>query len=58
MMLSGRLEWWVLDWNEPAINFYKSIGAKPMDQWTVYRVTGKELDTLANDSTSIGKNEP
>ncbi|CZG24752.1 GNAT family N-acetyltransferase [Legionella pneumophila] len=32
----GRLEWWVLDWNETAINFYKSIGTKPMDEWTVY----------------------
>jgi GNAT superfamily N-acetyltransferase len=45
----GRLEWWVLDWNETAINFYKSIGAKPMDEWTVYRVTGQELNNLAND---------
>src|SRR5450432_190536 len=35
----GRLEWWVLDWNETAINFYKKIGAKPMDEWTVFRVT-------------------
>lgn len=34
----GRLEWWVLDWNETAINFYKSIGANPMEEWTVYRV--------------------
>lgn len=43
----GRLEWWVLDWNKPAIDFYKSIGAKPMDEWTVHRVTGKALDELA-----------
>jgi len=43
----GRLEWWVLDWNEPAINFYKRIGAKPMDEWTVHRVTGQALDDLA-----------
>lgn len=43
----GRLEWWVLDWNEKAINFYKSLGAKPMDEWTVFRVTGNELDNLA-----------
>lgn len=42
----GRLEWWVLDWNEPAINFYKSLGA--MDEWPVYRVTGDALDNLAN----------
>ena len=43
----GRLEWWVLDWNETAIGFYKRIGAKAMDEWTVFRVTGKELDALA-----------
>ena len=43
----GRLEWWVLDWNETAINFYKSIGAQPMDEWTVFRVTGDALDKLA-----------
>ena len=44
----GRLEWWVLDWNKPSIEFYKSIGAKPMDEWTVFRVTGKELTELAD----------
>ena len=43
----GRMEWWVLDWNEPSIAFYKSLGAKPMDEWTVFRVTGKDLDELA-----------
>jgi len=43
----GRLEWWVLDWNETAIGFYKRIGAKLMDEWTVYRVTGDALDNLA-----------
>lgn len=43
----GRLEWSVLDWNEPAIKLYKSIGAVPMDEWTVYRVTGEALETLA-----------
>lgn len=43
----GRLEWWVLDWNEPAIGFYRSIGAEAMDEWTVYRVTGEALDELA-----------
>jgi GNAT superfamily N-acetyltransferase len=43
----GRLEWSVLDWNEPAIKLYKSIGAVPMDDWTVYRVTGEALDELA-----------
>jgi GNAT superfamily N-acetyltransferase len=44
----GRLEWWVLDWNESAINFYKSLGAKSMDEWTVFRVTGEDLVELAN----------
>ncbi len=44
----GRLEWWVLDWNTPAIEFYKRIGAIPMDEWTVFRVTGDALDNLAN----------
>lgn len=44
----GRLEWSVLDWNEPSINFYKNLGAKPMDDWTMYRVTGKALDELAD----------
>ena len=43
----GRLEWAVLDWNEPAIKLYKSIGAVPMNEWTVYRVTGEALETLA-----------
>jgi len=43
----GRLEWSVLDWNEPAISFYKSIGATPVSGWTVYRVTGAALDELA-----------
>ncbi len=42
-----RLEWWVLDWNEPALGFYRSIGAEPMDEWTVHRVTGLDLDALA-----------
>ena len=44
----GRLEWWVLDWNEPAVGFYQSIGAVPMDQWTVHRLTGEALDQLAD----------
>lgn len=43
----GRLEWWVLDWNEPAVKFYRSIGAVPMDEWTVQRMTGKALERLA-----------
>ena len=43
----GRFEWSVLDWNEPAINFYKSLGAVPMDEWTIFRVTGEALKRLA-----------
>ncbi len=43
----GRLEWEVLDWNEPSIGFYKSLGAVPMDEWTKYRVTGEALEKLA-----------
>lgn len=43
----GRLEWWVLDWNQPAKDFYQSLGAEPMDDWTVNRVTGKALHSLA-----------
>jgi len=43
----GRLEWACLDWNEPSVKFYKSQGAKPMDEWTVYRVTGENLLKLA-----------
>ena len=54
IMLS--LEWWVLDWNETAIGFYKRIGAKAMDDWTVYRVTDQALDNLAAswESSSSG----
>ena len=44
----GRFEWWVLDWNEPAIRFYKSLGAEAMSDWTIYRVTGDALVALAN----------
>jgi len=44
----GRLEWAVLDWNEPAIGFYKSLGAKPLHEWTVFRVTGDGLQQLAS----------
>ena len=42
----ARFEWSVLDWNKPAIDFYKSIGAKPMDEWTVFRVTENGIDNL------------
>lgn len=44
----GRMEWWVLDWNESAIRFYQSIGALPMDDWTVYRLQGDALARLAD----------
>jgi len=43
----GRLEWAVLDWNEPSIAFYKKLGAVPLDDWTTFRVTGEALETLA-----------
>src|SRR5271165_5700031 len=43
----GRLEWEVLDWNQPAIRFYKKLGAVPMDEWTRYRLTGEAFKTLA-----------
>ena len=49
----GRLEWWVLDWNKPAIDFYQSLGAEPMEDWTVNRITGEALRTLANSSVVI-----
>lgn len=45
----SRLQWWALDWNAPAIGFYSSIGAKPMDEWTVYRITGQALTALASN---------
>ena len=45
----GRLEWWCLDWNEPSIRFYRSLGAEPMDDWTVYRITGDTLTSLARE---------
>jgi GNAT superfamily N-acetyltransferase len=44
----GRLEWWVLDWNEPAQGFYRSLGADPMTEWTVWRVTGDALTELGD----------
>jgi GNAT superfamily N-acetyltransferase len=42
----GRFQWWVLDWNSPAIEFYKGLGAEAMDEWTVYRVSGEKLKEL------------
>ena len=47
----GRMEWGVLNWNEPSIQFYKNLGAVPMDEWTKYRLTGNALERLA---TKVG----
>ncbi|GAA2659521.1 GNAT family N-acetyltransferase [Streptomyces lunalinharesii] len=49
-----RFEWSVLDWNEPSIGFYRSIGAQPMDEWTVFRLTGEALHTLADTAPTNG----
>jgi GNAT superfamily N-acetyltransferase len=46
----GRVEWAVLNWNEPAIKFYQSLEAKPMNEWTVYRLTGPSLHARASES--------
>jgi GNAT superfamily N-acetyltransferase len=46
-----RMEWSVLDWNEPAIGFYRSLGATPMTEWTVHRLTGQALEALAAEGT-------
>lgn len=43
----GRLEWWCLDWNKPSIDFYLSLEAEPMDEWTVYRLAGERLKRMA-----------
>lgn len=45
----GRLEWWCLDWNRPSIDFYLSLGAEPMSDWTVYRLSGNTLTKLAEE---------
>jgi diamine N-acetyltransferase len=47
----GRLQWWVLDWNTPSIDFYRGLGARPMDEWTVMRVDGDALVRLAEAGT-------
>lgn len=44
----GRLEWWCLDWNQSSIEFYLSLGAEPMKDWTVYRIAGETLQNMAN----------
>jgi GNAT superfamily N-acetyltransferase len=48
----GRVEWAVLDWNEPALRFYRSLGAAPLDDWTLYRLTGDPLQALAGSAGS------
>ncbi|MEI9812457.1 MAG: GNAT family N-acetyltransferase [Acidobacteriota bacterium] len=48
----GRVEWSVLDWNEPAIGFYKKVGAVPLDEWTMFRLTGDAMGALADRTTS------
>jgi len=45
----SRFQWWVLNWNQPAIEVYRAMGAKAMDEWTVYRVSGQELKDLASE---------
>lgn len=45
----GRLEWWCLDWNKPSIDFYRSLGAEPMSDWTTYRITGQTLLDMAKE---------
>ena len=51
----GRLEWWCLDWNKPSIDFYLGMGAKAMDQWTVYRIDGDRLNRMAEGQTLCNK---
>lgn len=51
----GRLEWWCLDWNKPSIDFYLSLGAEPMVDWTVYRMAGDTLQELAKEAGSKEK---
>ncbi len=46
-----RLDWWCLDWNEPSIRFYRSLGAKPMSDWTVYRLEGESLKAFGKNET-------
>jgi GNAT superfamily N-acetyltransferase len=53
----GRMEWAVLDWNEPAIKFYRALGARPMDDWTVFRLTGDEIARLASAADTAATTE-
>ena len=54
----GRMEWAVLDWNEPAIKFYRALGATPMHEWTVFRLTRAEIAKLANTTDTAAATEP
>lgn len=49
----GRLEWWCLDWNKPSIDFYLSLGAEPMEDWTVYRIAGDTLVNMAKEEKKL-----
>ena len=49
----GRMEWWCLDWNRPSIDFYRALGAEPMSDWTVYRLTGETLTNMAQGSVEL-----
>jgi GNAT superfamily N-acetyltransferase len=51
----GRLEWAVLDWNQPSIDFYQRLGARPLDDWTTYRMTGEPLAALAKLTVATGR---
>ncbi|WP_165230786.1 GNAT family N-acetyltransferase [Aquisphaera insulae] len=53
----GRLEWSVLDWNAPSIGFYRSLGARPMDEWTIYRIDDAALERLATTAPPIARGE-
>ena len=54
----GRMEWAVLNWNEPAIKFYQALGAKPMNEWTVFRLTRDEIARLADAADTAATTEP
>lgn len=54
----GRMEWCCLNWNQPSIDFYRSLGAIPMDQWTMYRLTGQALRELGSQSLSQEEAKP
>ena len=54
----GRMEWAVLNWNEPAIKFYRTLGAKPMDEWTVFRLTRNGIARLANAADTAATTKP